>query len=74
MGHYKRYKLNGVTWAPYTWPKINGFAWGYFTLLIGGKGPNLLDRAQVFGNVWLAGVTNADPRILGNLGSRLTNW
>ena len=27
----------------------------------------------MFGNVWLAGVTNADPRILGNLGSRLTN-
>ena len=22
-------------WAPYKWPKINGFHWGYFTLLVG---------------------------------------
>ncbi len=21
--------INGVTWGPYKWPKINGFAWGY---------------------------------------------
>ena len=27
--------INGVTWDPYKWPKINGFHWGYFTLLIG---------------------------------------
>ena len=22
---------DGVKWAPYKWPKINGFHWGYFT-------------------------------------------
>ena len=27
--------IHEVTWAPYKWPKINWFHWGYFTLLIG---------------------------------------
>lgn len=24
-----------LLWGPYEWPKLHGFSWGYFTLVIG---------------------------------------
>ena len=28
-GPRKTIVINGVTWGPYEWPKINGSSWGY---------------------------------------------
>ena len=33
--------VNGIRYNPYKWPKINGFHWCHFTLLIGVSSPHL---------------------------------
>ena len=35
VGHKKPIVINRGTWDPYKCPKINGFPWGYSTLLVG---------------------------------------
>ena len=33
--------ISGVSYKPYKWPKINGFSWCDFTLLIGAPCPSI---------------------------------
>ena len=56
VGHEKTDRcFNGGTWDPYKWPKINGFHWGYSTLVMGlitsiynwGRGPPCSDCSGV---------------------------
>ena len=39
VGVYEPIVINGLI-NPYKWPKLHGFSWGYFTLLIGVIIPN----------------------------------
>ena len=70
-----RFESSYCMYSPYEWPKITGFSWGYFTLLIGGIAPFRVRRrrSQRMGCSSKAICVSKNLKALGFVG-RISLW